>query len=125
MFYLIITGIVFLVIYVFYRKIRINTRGTDLGFRTVRLGDPGFKERQRRYIRGATATEREQWQKLDRKARKTRWSKKKIRLLNQSAIWRVREENARKTALEFLKPESKAKGHGIRRSGSERGRLMK
>lgn len=77
--------------------------------------------RKKRYLRSATAHEREQWHKLDKKARRTRNPKKKIRLLDESATWRKREESSYQEALRYIRGDSKAQAHGIRRAETTRG----
>lgn len=119
------------VVLIFVWRLRVNvkrhTRGLHLG---RGVAGPGIsaeaqESRVQRYLWGASAESRAQEDKIRRKMKKAKSVDKREKLRASLLAQIARSINDERVAEEVARGKTKAKGHGIRRSGSERGRLVK
>lgn len=128
MLYLVLIGVLILIFLYLRGKIRKHTRGLGLGGGLAggRISDESQEIRILKYIRSASAENRAQESKHRAKARKARPNSRKQRKhLSRAREYWLAVFNDEHVAEQVARGKGKFKGHGIRRAGTERGRLVK
>jgi hypothetical protein len=115
--------VVFLILYIFYRRIRKFTSGMGFGWSMTVAGDPTRKRRVESYIRRSSHENRMKAKKNMKKADKAESFSKRKKYTNKYLLMTALANNDERVAQAVT--EGRGRGHGIRRSGAEIGRLVK